>query len=107
MRFRQECKRFLRSDLLAPTLHTLVFALTWLIYFVQQEPLMDGPSRWGFAILFFSDFPISLVAFSKLWDGRFFYALSLWGTLGAAWWYLIGVGIQSLFASKRRQPPLG
>jgi len=30
------------------------------------------------------------VAFSALWDGRLVYGLVLWGTLGTAWWYLLG-----------------
>jgi|ERR1700756_3780633 hypothetical protein len=96
----QESKRFLRSEWLAPILHIGLFAITWLTYFVQNQPLFDGPSRWGFNVLFIVDLPISLVAFSKLWDGQLRYALSLWCILGTAWWYFLGVGIRSLLTRK-------
>lgn len=91
-----QSRRFLRSEWLAPTLHIVVFAATWLTNLVQKEPLLDGPARWGFNLLFFADFPISVVAYSKMWDGRLFYGLSLWGVLGTAWWYFLGIGIRSL-----------
>jgi len=83
-----------RSLWFAPTLHILLFATTWLADLAQSQPLLEGVSRWGFALLFVADFPISLVAFSWLWDGRRVEALSFWGIFGTAWWYLIGLWIQ-------------
>lgn len=48
MHLLQETRRFLRSEWLAPALHIGLFAITWLTYFIQNAPLFDGPSRWGF-----------------------------------------------------------
>lgn len=92
-------KKFLRSRWFAPTLHILLFAITWLTDLAQSQPLLDGPARLGFAFLFIADFPISLVAFSAMWDGKLFYGLSLWGVLGTVWWYLLGVWIHKRRAS--------
>lgn len=76
---------------LAPTLHAVLFVTTWLTACVQAQSVLEGPARFGFAILFIVDFPISLVAFSKMWDGRLVYGLSLWSILGTAWWYFLGI----------------
>ena len=81
--------KVLRSRWFAPTLHILLFAITWITVFVQSESLLDGPARWGFTLLLILDFPISLVAYSAIWDNRLVYALSLWGILGTAWWYFV------------------
>lgn len=91
-----------RSLLLAPTLHILIFATAWLADLAQSQPLLVGVSRWGFGVLFVADFPISLVAFSWLWDGRRVEALSFWAILGTAWWYLLGLWILRRRASKRQ-----
>jgi hypothetical protein len=66
-----------------------------------MQPLLDGPARWGFAILFIADFPISLVAFSAMWDERLILGLSLWGALGTAWWCVLG-----WWLDKRRTPAI-
>ena len=100
MHLLQETRRFLRSEWLAPALHIGLFAITWLTYFLQNAPLFDGPSRWGFNVLFFADLPISVVAFSKFWDGQVLYALSLWGILGTMWWYFLGIGFRALLGRK-------
>lgn len=100
MHLLQETRRFLRSEWLAPALHIGLFAITWLTYFIQNAPLFDGPSRWGFNVLFFADLPISVVAFSKFWDGQVLYALSLWGILGTMWWYFLGIGLRALLIRK-------
>jgi hypothetical protein len=91
--------KFLRSQWLAPTLHMLLFAITWLTAFAQAQPLLDGPASWGFFILSIIDFPISMVAFSKMWDGKMVYGLSLWGILGTVWWYFLGILILRYRAS--------
>jgi hypothetical protein len=89
----QRSKSFLQSRWFPPTLHIVLFAVTWFIAYVQAEPLLDGPARWGFLFLLITDFPISVAAFSKMWDGHWALGISLWGTLGTAWWYLLGVWI--------------
>ena len=42
--------------------HILLFGLTGILYLVQQQPLLNGPSRLPFAIVFLADLPISAVA---------------------------------------------
>ena len=101
----QKSKALLRSRWLPPVIHALLFAMTWLTNLAQSQPLLDGPSRWGFGILFVADFPISLVAFSWMWDGRIAEALSFWGILGTAWWYLLGVWIEPGRKSARHGKP--
>ncbi|HEY1462207.1 MAG TPA: hypothetical protein VGF44_02175 [Terriglobales bacterium] len=76
-----------------PAVHVLLFAVTWGVAFTQSQPILDGPARWGFAILFIADFPISLVAFSTMWGEKLVWGLSLWGVLGTAWWCFIGLWI--------------
>jgi hypothetical protein len=106
MRFFLGPGSFMRSRWFAPTLHILLFAITWLLDLAQSQPLLDGPARFGFAVLFITDFPISLVAFSALWEGKLVYALLLWGILGTVWWYFAGIWICRQWAStggSRRQ----
>jgi hypothetical protein len=93
--------KFLGSKWFPPTLHIVLFAITWLTDLAQSQPLLDGPARWGFALLFIADFPISLVAFSAMWDGRLVYALMLWGILGTVWWYFLGLWIHSCQSTTR------
>jgi len=81
----------LRSQLTAPALHVLLFALTWGLYWVQNKPLMDGPSGLPFAVLFIADVPISFLFFGAMWNASWFtYALIAWGVLGTIWWYFLG-----------------
>jgi hypothetical protein len=66
--------------------------LTWFLFWMQPEPLLDGPSRWRFAVLFLVDFPISAIAFGAIFrsDAYFPYALVAWGLMGTGWWYFLG-----------------
>jgi hypothetical protein len=81
-----------RPRVFAPVLHVCLFALTWLLYWVQPQPLAQGPADWPFRILFVADLPISIIAFGMMFnsDARFPLALALWGVLGTAWWYFLG-----------------
>jgi hypothetical protein len=85
-----------RSRWFFPAFHAFLFAVMWLIAFVQAQPLLDGPARWGFCVLFFADLPISIIGFSLMWDNKWNFGLLLWGIVGTAWWYILGVGIQRL-----------
>lgn len=78
--------------MIAPTLHAFLFGLTWLLYAIQSQPLLDGPSRWPFAAEFLGDFPISAVAFGVMFssDTSAPYAIVAWGAIGTGWWYLLG-----------------
>lgn len=82
-------------------MHVFLFAITWLCALAQDKPLLDGRARWGFIFLFFADFPISVVGFSAMWDGRSIYGLLLWGIVGTAWWYFVGMWIQNLIGKFR------
>jgi hypothetical protein len=81
-----------RVPLAAEALHVFLFALTWTLYGIQQQPLLNGPSRWPFAIVFLTDFPISVVAFGAMFGGQphTLYFLTAWGVLGTLWWYFLG-----------------
>lgn len=81
-----------RARLIAPSIHLLVFALTWILYGCQQKPLLNGPSRWPFAAIFLGDFPISAIAFGAMFTSEtaFPYAVTAWGVLGTIMWYFIG-----------------
>src|SRR2546421_3135056 len=79
-------------SLAAPVMHVCMLVLTWVLFWVQPQPLLNGPARWPFALLFLADFPISAVAFGAMFtsDARLPYALAAWGTLGTLWWYFLG-----------------
>lgn len=83
-----------RLRLTAVLLHTLLFAATWITYWLQKVPLADGPAFWPFSVLLFADLPVSVLAGGMLWsEGKnsFQYGLVTWGVLGTLWWYwLVG-----------------
>jgi len=72
--------------------HVCLFALTWILFWIQPQPLAQGPADWPFRVLFLADFPISLIAFGVMFtsDARFPYALAMWGILGTLWWCFLG-----------------
>jgi hypothetical protein len=45
----------LGSRWFAPMVHAFLFAITWLTALFQSQPLLDGPARWGFMVLFFAN----------------------------------------------------
>jgi hypothetical protein len=73
-----------------------LFALTWGLFWLQTQPLLDGPALWPFAIIFIADIPISIFAFGVMFTSseHFPYALAAWGTLGTLWWYFLGCLIE-------------
>lgn len=88
-------QNLLGSRLTFPLVHIVVFGSTWLLFWLQHQPLLDGPSRWPFFTVFLADFPISAIAFgiifvSESWAA---YAVITWGILGTIWWYLLGASI--------------
>jgi hypothetical protein len=85
-----------RARVTAPFLHVLLFTLTWVLYWVQRQPLLDGPSRWPFLAVFLGDFPLSVVAFGVMFGSaeRAPYAIAAWGILGTLWWYFLGTLIE-------------
>lgn len=78
---------------LAPAIHAILFAVMWLTSRSQSQPFLDGPARWPFGLLFFSDLPISAIGFSMMWDGKWNSGLLFWGLVGTVWWYFLVRGI--------------
>ena len=76
----------------AAALHAGVFALTWLLYWIQPQPLFDGPSRVPFAIVFLVDLPFSAFFFGIIFTSseRFIPAVAAWGVIGTLWWWFLG-----------------
>lgn len=81
-----------RARVAAPIVHLGVFVLTWLLFGVQTQPLLDGPSRFPFAAIFLGDLPFSAFFFGIIFtsDGRFVYAVAAWGITGTLWWWFLG-----------------
>jgi hypothetical protein len=79
-----------------------LFALTWVLDWIQPQPLLDGPSRWPFAVLFLADLPFSAAAFGVMFGSQasFPYALAAWGFLGTLWWYFLARLFEATVASK-------
>ena len=83
-----------RSPWFAAGLHAAFFGVTWLTAAAQPQPLLDGPARWGVYILFVIDLPVSAVGFSLMWDKKLVLGLLVWGIIGTAWWYLLGLWLR-------------
>ena len=91
-----------RARMIAPFLHVLLFTLTWVLYWVQDQPLLDGPSRWPFAAVFLGDLPFSVVPFGVMFNSGELapYAIASWGILGTLWWYFLGTLIERAVRKK-------
>jgi hypothetical protein len=87
---------FRRARLVAPMVHALVFVSTWLLFWLQPQPLLDGPARYPFATVFIADLPISAFAFGAMFnsDTLFPYAVAIWGVAGTFWWYFLGRAVE-------------
>jgi hypothetical protein len=94
---RDRFRRLRWVPLAAATLHAFLFGLTGILYEIQQQPLLNGPARFPFAIVFLADLPVSAVAFGAMFGGQrhALYFLAAWGVLGTLWWYILGLFIQA------------
>jgi len=93
----------LRPRWIAPSIHLLLFGVTlWIAMTHQSQPLFDGPAAFGFNVLLFADLPISIVAFSMMWDRHFTTAIALWGIFGTVQWYLWGLVIERIISKRQR-----
>lgn len=93
--------RWISSRWLAPSIHFLFFCWTLLIAVNHQsQPLFDGPAGFGVNVLFFSDLPMSVIAFSLTWDKHFVAGILLWGIGGTILWYLWGLLIRRIFSKR-------
>ncbi len=73
----------------AAFLHFVMFSVTWVLAWLQHQPLMDGPAAVPFFLLVFADFPFSMVPWGMMWGNHMASALVLWGVGGTAWWYFL------------------
>ena len=93
---------------IAPSIHLLLFGLTlWVAITHQSQPLFDGPAAFGLGILLFADLPISVIAFSMMWDKHFVSAITLWGVVGTIQWYFWGVLIERIVKNLQKNKASG
>jgi hypothetical protein len=96
-----------RAKYLAPAVHAVLFVCVWVLFRLSSLPLLDGPARVPFGIVFFSDMPISAIAFGVMFssDEHWVMAVIIWGIVGTLWWYLLGRSIDAwvLRLQKRRE----
>jgi hypothetical protein len=89
------------AQITAPAAHALVFALASALMLISDKPILDGPGRVPFGLLWIADLPFSAVAFSVMFFSTEYgwLAWTLWGVIGTVWWYFLGLSIE---AWKRR-----
>jgi hypothetical protein len=88
-----------RYQWLAASLHAVLFVIMWLTVSGQSPPTLDGTAA---NILLVADFPISVIGFSMLWDGKGNSGFLFWGVAGTVWWYLLLTGIQWVIRKARQ-----
>jgi hypothetical protein len=86
-----------RARITAPVVHVSLFVLASVLMWVSDKPILDGPAKVPFGILFFGDLPISAFAFSVMFtsEKNGWTAWVLWGIAGTIWWYFLGVSIEA------------
>lgn len=87
--------RFLQARWIASAFHLFLYLSMWVLYWLTGAPLLAGPSKYPFSILFVADLPISFPAFSVMLvsEERGASAAVLWGILGTVMWYFLGSAI--------------
>src|SRR6266404_8037789 len=73
-----------RARFTAAVSHALLFAITSVLMWISSRPILDGPARLPFGVLWVADLPISAIAFSVMFtsteNGWF-----AWGDVGSCW----------------------
>jgi hypothetical protein len=87
-----------RARITAPVLHALLFALTSILLAMSTSPILNGPAKIPFGIVFVADLPFSAFAFSVMFFSEEYgwFAFAIWGVLGTAWWYFLGMSFEAL-----------
>jgi len=72
---------------------------------ISSKPILNGPARLPFGILWVVDLPISAIAFSVMFTSaeNDWFAWAVWGVVGTGWWYFLGRSMEALqrrFSSK-------
>ena len=92
-----------RYRLIPACSHLAICAIVWFAAAMDPRPVLDGVARWGIWLLTLVDFPLSVIAFSLMWDERRLLGGFVWSCGGTLLWYLLG-GV--FFRSKlNRQDP--
>lgn len=73
-------RQLLRARFIAPTLHAILFAVTTYYVVLRNLPILDPPALLPVAVLFFADFPMSVIA-----AGVIFTSPVMVDLLGACW----------------------
>jgi hypothetical protein len=94
-----------RARFTAPALHAILFAVACVLMWSSNKPIFDGPAGIPFGVLWVADLPISALAFSVMFTSaeHDWLAWSLWGILGTAWWYFLGLSIEAWIRRFRRR----
>ncbi|PYT48374.1 MAG: hypothetical protein DMG44_15220 [Acidobacteria bacterium] len=95
----------LRARFTVPVLHALLFVTTSVLMWISSKPILDGPARLPFGILWVADLPISAIAFSVMFTSAEYgwFAWAVWGVVGTVWWYFLSRSMETLqrrFSSK-------
>src|SRR5947207_13628285 len=96
-----------RARITAPALHALLFVLVSILMAISSLPILNGPAKIPFAIIWVADLSISAFAFSVMFFSQEYgwFAFATWGVLGTIWWYFLGISIEALFATLSTEHP--
>jgi hypothetical protein len=86
-----------RARITAPVLHASLFGLTSILFLIPNKGLLDGLAGIFVAILWTADIPFSVIASNKLISNDQFPKVvwAIWGVIGTAWWYFLGISIDA------------
>ena len=98
-------RRPLRVRYIASVVHASLFLAWWASYAVSGQGLAEGFTGLFFDILSIVDFPFSFVAFGIMFNGGRYAttAVIAWGLGGTLWWYLLGLGLDSLIRRRSQR----
>ena len=87
-----------RARFTVPVLHAIFFVTASVLMWISSKPILDGPARLPFGILWVADLPISVIAFSVMFTSaeNGWFAWAVWGVVGTVWWYFLGRLMEAL-----------
>lgn len=94
-----------RLAITLPVLHVFFSVVTLALYAISPQPLLEGPARFTFYILWVADFPISAMAFGAMYVSQHDapYAAAGWAVVGTLWWYCIGVVLGAIHEHRQNR----
>src|SRR6266404_1208385 len=95
-----------RARFTAAVSHALLFAITSVLMWISSRPILDGPARLPFGVLWVADLPISAIAFSVMFTSteNGWFAWGMWGVVGTVWWYFLGLSVEACRRRFSRKP---